>query len=253
MRNVIMKRFAMMFALVALLAGNLVAQEKEAGCQAGACPGQTELVSTQDGVQNGTTTADEAVCPITEGMKLLPVIHYWVGDEEACCAGSAAALAKGKELPITYKVGESSFETEEAAFANLVEATEAFVNAFAAPQTCPVSGQTYVAGEACKCEDSAAQRVELVRKAMDEVVMTYKVGTETCNCPLKAKDMASKAGTDVVFVVTNQETTQETPCEHTARLNLAKAKYKAALLAINAATSTPETVPAQTLTTETIK
>ncbi len=245
-----MKRFLMAFTLVALVAGNLVAQEKEAGCQAGACPGQTELVSTQDGVQDGTATTDEATCPITEGMKLLPVIHYWVGEQEACCAGSAGAMAKSKELPISYKVGETAFDTEEAAFANLVESTEAFVTAFAAPQKCPVSGQTYVAGQACACEDSAAQRVELVTKAMDEVAMTYKVGTETCNCPVTAKDMATKAGTDVVFVVAEQET----PCEYTARLNLAKAKYKAALVALNAAsTSTPETTPAQTLTSETIK
>lgn len=235
----------MMFALVALLAGNLMAQEKESGCQAGACPGQTEVVSAQD----GTATADETVCPITEGMKLLPVIHYWVGDQEACCAGSAGALAKSKELPVSYKVGEASFDTEEAAFANLVETTEAFVNGFATPQQCPVSGKTYVAGQECACEDSAAQRVELIRKAMDEVVMTYKVGTESCSCPVTAKEMATRAGTDVVFVVG----AEECPCEMTARLNLAKAKYKAALVALNPATATPDTTPTQTLTGESIR
>jgi hypothetical protein len=139
-------------------------------------------------------------------------------------------LAKSKSAPIEYVVGKEKFETKEAAYTSLVEQTESMVNEFTTPCKCEVSGTTTIAGTKCACPVKAGETTELVKKAAGEVQMAYAVGEETCHCPTKAAEMAKEAGVEKTFVVNGEKTS----CEMTARLNLARAKYRAAVLAMAA-------------------
>lgn len=85
-----------------------------------------------------------------------------------------------------------------------------------------------VAGEAMTCS-KAGEVAAKMKKAMDTVAISYKVGDKTCQCPTEAKTIATEKKLKTLFVVDKEET----ECEQTARLNLARAKYKAALLAMN--------------------
>ena len=67
-----------------------------------------------------------------------------------------------------------------------------------------------------------------IKKAMDTVAVSYKVGDKACSCPVEAKATAKSSGRKMMFVVKEEAT----ECEQTARLNLAKAKYQAALVAM---------------------
>lgn len=188
----------------------------------------------QDAAQEKTECQGQ--CPIAKAMGDLPKMTYKVGEEMTCCSESAAALAKKSEAPIHFVVGEKTFETKEAAFTSLVEQTEAYVNEFITPCTCEVSGKTTVAGKSCNCPVEAGSRAELVKTAAAKVQMTYAVGEETCNCPTKAAEMAKASGSKKEFVVAGEKTC----CEMTARLNLARAKYKAAVEALVAAETKTE-------------
>jgi hypothetical protein len=168
-------------------------------------------------------------CPVTAGLAKLPKLVYKVGDEEACCENSAKSMAQSTGKKLAYVVGKESFECPNKAFASLVEQTEKYVADFGTPHTCSVSGKTTVAGEALTCPVAAGDVAAKVKKAMDTVAISYKVGDKSCNCPVEAKTLAAAKNAKTVFVVDKEET----ECEHTARLNLARAKYKAALLALN--------------------
>jgi hypothetical protein len=215
-----MKRFVLMWTLAGLfLAGVAVAQDK---CE-GKCPAtQTTSLAGDDDRQ---TTGQ---CPIEAAMEKLPAIAYKVGGEAACCKNSAAALAKKSGKPIEYTVGDKSYSDEHEAFTALVETTEKFVANFTTPCKCEVSGKTTVAGESCDCPIKAEEMAQAVKKATDAVAMTYTVGKDACDCPVQAKEMATKSGEKIVYTV-NGESCE---CEMTARLNLARAKYRAAVEAL---------------------
>ena len=178
---------------------------------------------------DGVCAADGACCSVTAGMAKLPKIAYMVGDESLCCEESAKAVAAAKKSKMVYVVGTEKFDSSDKAFVGLVDQTEKFVSAFATPTTCNVSGTTTIAGECLTCNVQAAEVAAKVKKAMDVVAISYKVGEKSCSCPVEAKALAAadkKAKT--LFVVAGEET----ECEQTARLNLARAKYKAALMAM---------------------
>ncbi len=169
-------------------------------------------------------------CPIAKAMDELPKMTYSVGEHSACCPDSAAALAKKHKIPVTYVVGKKKFDKKDTAFVSLVEQTESFVNNFIEPCKCEVSGKTTIAGKTCDCPVEAGKTAELVKAAAKKVQMTYAVGEKTCNCPNEAASLAKSSGKEKVYVVGAQKTC----CEHTARLTLAKAKYKAAVEALAA-------------------
>lgn len=169
-----------------------------------------------------------SACDVKTAMAKLPAMTYLVGDKETCCSDSAAALAKSADQPIQFKVGDATFATKQEAFTTLVTKTEAMVNAFTTPSTCSVSGKTTIAGKSCQCPTEAGTLAKKVSKATQLVSMKYKVGDETCSCPMSAKAMAKKAGVTPTYVVADTET----QCEMTARLALAREKYKAALIAL---------------------
>ncbi len=169
-------------------------------------------------------------CPVETAMAKLPKMTYLVGTEATCCSKSADALAKTTEQPIQYVVGDEKFDSQAAAMTLLVSKTEAMVSEFTTASKCEHSGTTTIAGHSCKCPVEAGETVKKVNSAVALVVMNYKVGEETCSCPNAAKTMAKKAGVTPVFVVDGVETS----CEATARLALARAKYKAAIQAVAA-------------------
>lgn len=202
-------------------------------CSAGACPA---------GTCSTVATSSEGGCPIAAAMQRLPKVTYAVGEKKVCCPQEAATLSKESGASIRYFVADKSFESEAEAQAALLEATEQFVAAFTKPHTCPQSGQLTLAGQPQSCEQSAAQTAELMQKAMTEVKLSYRVGDKDCGCPVEAGKAASESGAKMLYVVGDQAT----PCEKTARLNLARAKYRAAVEAMVKAQPAPPTTQAAT-------
>jgi len=151
-----------------------------------------------------------------------------VGNEALCCEESAKAAAVAAKTKLVYLVGIEKFDSSDKAFVSLIDQTEKFVTAFATPSTCKISGATTVAGETMTCTVRAGEVVSKVKKAMDSIAISYKVGEKSCSCPVEAKALAANKNVKTFFVVDQEET----ECELTARLNLARAKYKVALKAM---------------------
>lgn len=229
--------FVALLALV-VISTHVVAQETSSEAKCSKCPAQATSVATQ-------ATDDSATCPVAAAMAKLPKMTYKVGDESTCCAESAKALAEKSSLPITYVVADKTFDDSEKAFVSLVEQTESFVNDFVTPCTCQDSGVHTVAGKSCNCPVEAGKNAELVKAAVDKVQMTYVVGKESCCCEAMAKEKAQKAGEQVSYKVGDEE---PTCCSMTARLNLAQAKYKAAVQAVLAAEKPVQDAEAKTET-----
>ena len=166
-------------------------------------------------------------CPISAAMASLPKMSYKVGEEATCCSHSAQALAEKHSAPIHFVVAETSYTEKSEAMTALVEKTEAMLAAYTTPCVCEKSGTTTIAGQTCSCPTMAAENTELVKAAVASVNLAYVVGDETCNCPMKAKELAA-GGAEMKYVVGGEETC----CEMTARLNVARAKYKAVVEAL---------------------
>lgn len=241
-RKLNMKTVVNAVAVLALVvfSANVVAQEtsseasSEAKCSK--CPAQSTSVAAK-------ATDETATCPVSAAMAKLPKMSYAVGEESTCCADSAKALAEKAKLPIKYVVGDKKFDDNEKAFVSLVEQTEAAVNKFVTPSTCEKSGTHSVAGKSSSCSVEAGKNAELVKAAVDKIQMTYVVGKETCTCAAMAGEKAEKSGEKVSFKVGDEE---GTCCSMTARLNLAKAKYKAAVQALLAAEKPAQKAEAKT-------
>ena len=240
-----------MLLAVALVASPALAQDE---CP-GKCPSQSGAVSTastqdecpgkcpsQSAVATVSTQEDGkscSQCPVEKAMANLPKMTYMVGKETTCCDKSAAKLAKKAEKPIHFVVGDKTYEKKDKAYVALVESTEAYVNKFTSPSKCEKSGTTSIAGTSCGCPVEAGKKAELVKTAIKDIKMTYKVGKETTCCDKSAGELVKKTGEKMAYVVAGEETC----CNITARLNLAKAKYVAAVKAI--AATEKKTAPAK--------
>lgn len=177
--------------------------------------------------------ACEGECPVSLAMAKLPKMSYQVGSETTCCSDSAAKLAQEHSAAIHYVVAEKTYEDKTEAMTALVEQTEAMVAEFITPCKCETSGKTTIAGETCACPTQGAKNIELVKAAVESVNVSYKVGEEACNCPMKAKELASSSDAKMTYVVDGEETC----CGMTARLQTARAKYKAAVKALATAST----------------
>lgn len=175
-----------------------------------------------------STAAKQPCCPIEAAMAKLPKMVYKVGDKSTSCAESAAALAEKSSDAIQYVIGDKTFDDERLAFVSLVEATEKFVDDFATPHKCSVTGTTTVAGTSCSCPVEAEKTAGLVKTAMAQVAMTYVVGDKECKCPAEAKRLAETSGAETFYVVNGEKS----KCDYSARLNLARAKYRASVEAL---------------------
>lgn len=172
-------------------------------------------------------------CPISKAMASLPAMSYQVGSEKTCCSESAAKLAEASNEAIHFVVAEKVYQDKTEAMTALVEKTEAMVEEFITPCKCETSGKTTIAGETCSCPVQGEQNVALVKAAVEAVNVSYKVGDESCNCPMKAKELAANSDSEMTYVVNGEETC----CSMTARLQTARAKYKAAVEAMVSASS----------------
>jgi len=170
-------------------------------------------------------------CPISAAMKNLPQITYQVGTEQTHCSKSAGKLAEKSGSSIVYLVGKEKFENDVDAKLALTEATEALVASFAEPHTCKISGTTSIAGQETQCSKTAGKLASLMNVARTSVKQTFSVDGEECHCPNKASALAQKSGQPKLFVVGSEKT----ECAVTARLNLARAQYRAMIEALAAA------------------
>lgn len=166
-------------------------------------------------------------CPVEAGMQGLPRLAFVVGGETTSCDKHAAELAEKSDSAIRFAV-QQSFDSQEQAMLALVTSTETLLEQFATPSTCEKSGTTTIAGKKLHCSKTAAKIAVDVREAMDAVKVSYVVGDKTCHCPNEAQALAEASGAKRLFVVGGEKT----PCEITSRLNLARAKYRAAVEAL---------------------
>ena len=190
-----------------------------AGCDAKKCTSKACSAAQCD---------DGEGCPIAAAMERLPKLTFAVGEKKTCCPKEAAKLAKESGGHVHFCVGKKEYDSKADAQMALIGATEKFVAAFTKPHTCPKSGQLTLAGQVRSCEKTAAHTAGLMQRAMAKVKFTYLVGEEQCNCPVKAAKLAKESGEEKLFVLGEEKTC----CEKTARLNLARAKYKAAVEAM---------------------
>ena len=231
-----MKFRSAVFALIATISligfAQAQSESKQSEAQPAAEMAKKEMVEK--------TECKEGVCPIATAMKELPQMTYKIGEESTCCSKSAAKLAEQHNLPIHYVVGKKTYEQKDEAYTSLVTETETFVNDFITPCKCETSGSTKIAGESCQCSVMAGEKAELVKSAVEKVNMSYLVGEKTCSCPHEADALAKSSEAEKQFVVGEEKTC----CEKTARLNLARAKYKAAVeaLAAKSTDATPKAV-----------
>lgn len=220
-------------------------QKDCAGCANGKCEGtactkscancpasgakETSATACAGGACGATACGKDCQdCPITAAMKALPQMTYLVGEEKLSCPKAAAETAQKANTSVRYAVGEKSFDTESDATLALAEATEQFVQAFAEPKVCKESGKVAIAGKELCCENAAAETAAVAKAAMDKIQMTYLVGEKECSCPVEAEKLAKDSGDPTIFVVAGESV----GCNVTARLNLARAKYRAAVVAV---------------------
>lgn len=196
------------------------------GCS-GSCPSSTAVATKA--TQEGEKACSE--CPVAKAMANLPKMTYKVGKETTCCDKSAATLAKKSEKPIQFVVGKKTYEKKDKAYVALVESTEAFVTEFTSACKCEKSGKTTIAGTSCNCPVEAGKKTELVKTAIKDMKISYKVGKETTCCSKSASELVKKSGEKMTYVVAGKETC----CNLEARLNLAHAKYAAAVKAMASA------------------
>jgi hypothetical protein len=202
----------------------------EGQCSAGACAASkcSETTCATATCASEKACASDKGCPIAAAMERLPKMTFAVGEKQVCCPKEAAKLASESNGHIHFCVSNKEFDSQAEAQAALLEATEKFVAKVAEPHTCPQSGQTTLAGQPQSCSKMAAHTAKLMKQAMEKVQMTYMVGEKACHCPVEAGKLAQESGQEKVFVVGEEKT----GCEKTARLNLVRAKYKAAIEAM---------------------
>jgi hypothetical protein len=216
-------RLATVFAVLAL-AGVVQAEDKEKSC--GAAKDVSAGCASAGCASAGCD--DAKGCPIALAMEQLPKMSFAVGDKKMCCPKAAGAVAEKSGAKIQFVVADKSFAKESDAKLALVEATEKFVVAFAKPKKCSVSGTVTVAGKKLNCEVKAGKTAKIAEAAMSKVKFAYLVGDKKCGCPVEAKKIAKESGEKTLYVVG----AEKTGCAVTARLNLARAKYKAAVEAL---------------------
>ncbi len=223
-----MKCFTFALAMLLVPTGFVMADDTK-------CTGKCDAKGEHQCATLHASGPEKNCCGLTAGMQKLPKIEYMVGETKTCCEESAKAQAASTDAKVVYVVGEETFEDSNEAFVSLVEQTEQFVDAFATPKSCSESGTTKIAGESLTCSVKAGEVAAKVKKAMDGIAISYKVGEQVCQCPVEAKTLALEKKLKTLFVVDSEEM----ECEYAARLSLARAKYKAALIA---------TAPIQTIT-----
>ena len=216
--------FMMKKLTITLLSGLAFAGLSVAGAEEAAKKCEKECAKECTKQCETTKASDCASCPITKAMADLPKMSYIIAGEASACAASASAAAEaGKE--VKYVVAGKELCCPTAAKEAHVDAVEKFVASFASTHACSDSGKTFVGNKGYECSQHAATMAAAAKKAMDEVKTVYVVaGKEFC-CPSTANETAKKENAKVTYVVADQKT----ECAQSNRMNVAVAKYKAAI------------------------
>lgn len=202
-------------------------------CAGGACCKEksANVLTSTEAADDQKCPSQCAECPVSAAMAKLPKMTYAVGSEKTCCSEQAKTLAEQHKAPIQYVVADKSYDCPTAAKTALVEETESFVAAFTSPKKCEASGNTTIAGHGIACPVEAEKQTVLVSTAIENIKMEYEVAGVKANCSSCAATQAKEKSAPIEYVVGEQKTT----CQLTARLNLAHAKYKAAVQSLVAA------------------
>lgn len=232
-----------MLVAVALVASPAFAQD----CSSGQCPSQgASAVATQEGC-SGSCPSSSAVATVaaqedgktcSQCPSQSAVATVAAKEEGEKCSECPVSKAMANLPKMSFKVGEKTYETKDKAYVALVESTEAYVTKFTSPCKCEKSGKTSIAGASCGCPVEAGKKAELVKTAIKDMKISYKVGKETTCCNKSASELVKKSGEKMTYVVAGKETC----CNLEARLNLAHAKYAAAVKAM--ATAEKKAAPA---------
>jgi hypothetical protein len=183
------------------------------------------------------TASECASCPLAKAMDALPKISYIIAGEASACAKSATAAAEGGK-EVKYIVAGKELCCPTAAKDAQVEATEKFVASFASIHACEASGKTFVGNKGYDCSQHASTIALAAKQAMDGVKTVLLVGDKEFCCPTAAGEAAEKDGAKVTYVVAEEKT----QCAKTNRMNVAIAKYKAAIQAIAKAEAPTEEI-----------
>ncbi|NLY02793.1 MAG: hypothetical protein GXY83_42615 [Rhodopirellula sp.] len=239
--------FALMTS-VAMLAIAAIAQANCGNCGPKAADADKSAAAASSGGSCSAATCAAAQCgtnkgcPVAAAMERLPKLSYAVGQKSTCCPKEAAKLAKESGGHIHFVVAGKEYDSKPEAQTALIEATEKFVDSFTKPHKCSKSGKLTLAGAVQNCDKSAAQTAERMQQAMAKVKLTYAVGEKECGCPVRAAELAKETGKEKLFVVGEEKT----GCEKTARLNLARAKFRAAVEAmVQAEAAAPADAPSK--------
>ncbi len=239
----------------------LVSTQSQSGCGSTACSVATQgcgakadvVLTSTEGVKDGkcckecktqcvkqcetacgTKQGDcEGQCPVSVALQRLPRMTYAVGSTKTDCSEQAKQLAEQHNAPVHYVVADTEYECCQSAMAALVDQTERFVNTFVSVRRCPASGTTFACGKSTSCSAEAQQWTSTIGQAVDKVKMCYVVDGRQTSCSASAEAQAREKDAPVEYVVGDQQTS----CPLSARLELARAKYKSVVQAM-AASST---------------
>jgi hypothetical protein len=175
----------------------------------------------------------EGQCPVSVALQQLPKMTYAVGSEKTGCSEQAKQLSEQHNAPVHYVVADKEYQCGQSAMAALVDQTERFVNEFVSVRRCPASGTTFACGKSTSCSAQAEQWTSTIGQAVDKVKMCYVVDGQQTSCSASAEAQAQEKDAPVEYVVGDQKTT----CPLSARLELARAKYRSAVQAMVASST----------------
>jgi len=127
-----------------------------------------------------------------------------------------------------YVVAGEKTSCDKTAQTAHLKAVETFVASFASANTCEVSGKSFVGNKDYSCNVHAKSVAAIAKKAMDAVKVSHIVAGKEYSCSVAAGEAAKAANSKLTYVVAGEKT----ECAATSRMNVALAKYKAAVQAI---------------------
>ena len=173
--------------------------------------------------QKSGATADAKACATTcstTASSFIPAMHIRVGEKQTECMRHAAQLTEELGMPAVYEVAGMEFQcATKAAQAysmvlsgTLAEATRVRFAVGDECGWCPMSAAKLSAETGAPVRyrvgirDYATAEEALNASAMafgtvQQIRMKYAVGESTCDCPLKASDLAASESLPVRYVV----------------------------------------------------
>ncbi len=175
---------------------------------------------------------------------VLPRLVYQVGEQKLTCPRSAVKLAKEKNLPIKYIVGEQSFDDKAEALEAHAARLEKFYNELLTVQyavgdrcvACPNAAAELAKQKGAKVSyqvasfrfadrEAAEKAARMARAKGDNVAIKVMVGDQLFDSPAQAAEVAKLKGKPVTYSVGKLNTSSET----VAKIQLQVARIKAAL------------------------